>query len=190
MTTETTGPRKHTAVRLARMATTIAQRRTRATRTSTLTFNERDESAVGGTAIAAAFPHSRLIGQKEELLETAGHTLGRKDARPAQRCGSRTTIGPMSKVTDEAREIAARKTAELAALQWEALDEYESRDEDVVSASGRAFRVVSRASWDMDAWQSDMRITVTVYTRSGWRRFFPTTERALRRGEDLPERST
>jgi hypothetical protein len=65
MTTEATGTREHTAVRLARMATSVAERRTRATRTGPLAFYKCNKATIGRTAVAAAFPHSRLIGQKE-----------------------------------------------------------------------------------------------------------------------------
>jgi hypothetical protein len=90
----------------------------------------------------------------------------------------------------DAQTIAAQKADELVALSWNDLDRYEARVEEVISVNGRRFRVKSHTSWDMDAWESDMRVTVKVYAKSGWRRYWPTTGRALRRGEDLPARST
>jgi hypothetical protein len=89
-----------------------------------------------------------------------------------------------------AKTIAAQKADELVALSWEDLDRYEPRVEEVTSVNGRTFRVKSHTSWDMDAWESDMRVTIKVYATRGWRRYWPTTGRALRHGEDLPTRST
>jgi hypothetical protein len=81
---------------------------------------------------------------------------------------------------NDARKIAVEKADELAALSWDDLDRYEPRVEGVTSVNGRRFRVKSDTSWDMDAWQSDMRVTVKVYATRGWRRYWPATGRALR----------
>jgi hypothetical protein len=86
----------------------------------------------------------------------------------------------------EAQKIAAQKADELVALSWDDLDRYEPRVEKVTSENGRRFQVKSHTSWDMDAWESDMRVTVKVYAPRGWRRYWPVTGRALRHGEDLP----
>ena len=91
MTTEATGPREDTAVRLARMATAVAQRRPRATRTGPLAFYERDKSAVGRTAIAAAFPHSRLIGREDELLELMRCDFKPRSPGPRRSAPGKTT---------------------------------------------------------------------------------------------------
>jgi hypothetical protein len=88
---------------------------------------------------------------------------------------------------DGGRSLAEQKGAELAALSWEELDSYEPRDEQVALPSGQTFRVNSKAYWDMDAWRSDMLVSVNVYALRGWRRYRPYTARALRGGEDLPE---
>jgi hypothetical protein len=90
----------------------------------------------------------------------------------------------------DARKLAAQTADELVALSWDDLDRYEPRVEEVTSVNGRRFRVKSHTSWDMDAWESDMRVTVKVYAARGWRRYWPITGRALRHGEDLPARST
>jgi hypothetical protein len=91
-------------------------------------------------------------------------------------------------VGDEGRDLATQKVDELVALPWKALDRYEPRDEDVTSPSSRRFRVKSHAYWDMEAWQSDMRVTVKVYAPRGLHRYWPFAAHALRGGEDLPER--
>src|SRR4051794_33395878 len=89
----------------------------------------------------------------------------------------------------DVKKIAAQKADEIVALSWEDLDRYAARVEEV-TVNGRRFRVKSRPDWDMDAWESDVRVTVKVYATRGWRRYWPVTGRALREGEDLPGRST
>jgi hypothetical protein len=108
----------------------------------------------------------------------------------AERSGSRTerrasTIPPVLDQS-EAQKIAAQKADELVSLSWDDLDRYEPRVEEVTSVHGRRFRVKSHTFWDMDAWESDMRVTVKVYATRGWCRYWPVTGRALRNGEDLP----
>jgi hypothetical protein len=88
---------------------------------------------------------------------------------------------------EEGRSLALRTAAEVAALSWEKLDSYEPHDDQVTLESGHTFRVKSSAFWDMDAWQSDMQVSVKVYSSHGWRRYRPYTARAFRAGEDLPE---
>ena len=88
---------------------------------------------------------------------------------------------------DEGRGLADRKLAELSALSWEELDRYQARAETVTLGSGRRFRVKSMAYWDMDPWQSDMQISVKVYSARGWRRYWPYKARTIRPGENLPE---
>jgi hypothetical protein len=106
---------------------------------------------------------------------------------PRRRNDLATTIPGVSDQSD-AKKIAAQKADELVALSWEDLVRYEPRVEEVTSVNGRRFRVKSHSSWDMDAWESDMRVTVKVYATRGWRRYWPVTGSAFRHGEDLPAR--
>jgi hypothetical protein len=83
--------------------------------------------------------------------------------------------------------LAAQKVSELNALSWEELDR-DKRIEDVTLSNGQRFKVESQAFWDMDAWESDMWLGAKVYATRGWHRYWPHKARALRLGEDLPER--
>jgi hypothetical protein len=89
---------------------------------------------------------------------------------------------------EDGRSLAERKVADLTALSWEELDRYDRQVEEVELPSGEQLRVVSLAFWDMDAWESDMLLSVKVYATRGWRRFRPYTARGFRGGEDLPDR--
>src|SRR2546426_11515903 len=93
-------------------------------------------------------------------------------------------------IGEEGRNVAAHKVAELVALSWEDLDRYDLRTEKVTLPSGRTYRVKSRAYWDMDAWQSDMRVSVKVYATQGLRRYWPLTAHAVRGGGGFPEHSS
>jgi hypothetical protein len=81
-----------------------------------------------------------------------------------------TTTIPAVLEHSEPRKIAAQKADELAALSWNDLDRFEPRVEVVTSVNGRRFRVKSHTSWDMDAWQSDMCVTVKVYATREYQR--------------------
>jgi hypothetical protein len=69
ITTEATVGCEHATVRFPGMAATIAERRTGTARTGPVAFFECDKSTFGRTAVPTAFPHSRLIGGNEVLLE-------------------------------------------------------------------------------------------------------------------------
>ncbi len=86
------------------------------------------------------------------------------------------------------RALAEAKVAEIEALTWEELDSYGEQVEQVTLPSGEVFRVKSHAFWDMDDWESDLHISVTVYAARGLRRFFPYRARGFRGGETLPDR--
>jgi hypothetical protein len=55
---------------------------------------------------------------------------------------------------EDPRRLADTKAKEIAGLSWEELDEYGKRVEEVVTATGRRFRVRSIAFWDMEEWAS------------------------------------
>jgi hypothetical protein len=136
---------------------------------------------------AIAFNYRRVpiltVVRRRNRDQASFPTLTQATERPA------TTIPAVLNQSD-AQKIAAQTADELVARSWDDLDRYEPRVEEVTSVNGRRFRVKSHASWDMDAWESDMRVTVKVYATRGWRRLWPVTVRALCRREDLPARST
>jgi hypothetical protein len=93
-------------------------------------------------------------------------------------------------VVTEARAIAKRKAAEMAALSWEELDAYGKREEIVTSPSGATLRVKSLAYWDMEEWNSGLDIVVKVYPGKGFRRFWPYKAYASRgdHNDPVPQR--
>jgi hypothetical protein len=77
-----------------------------------------------------------------------------------------------SGVVDDPRQLARAKAKEIAGLSWEELDAYGKQVEDVMSPTGRRFRVKSHAFWDMEAWESGMYVIVRVHPTPRWRRFW------------------
>ena len=79
----------------------------------------------------------------------------------------------MSTVSEsDPRRLADTKAKEIAGLSWVELDEYGKQVEEVVTATGRRFRVKSTAFWDMEEWASAMYVIVNVYPIPRWRRFW------------------
>jgi hypothetical protein len=97
----------------------------------------------------------------------------------------------MSVHPDE-RGVAEERGDEIAALSWEQLDAYGEREETIDAPIGDAFRVKSRAYWDMEDWASGMNISVKVYAPSGVRRIWGYKAWRTRGGPDdpVPERPT
>jgi hypothetical protein len=97
-----------------------------------------------------------------------------------------------SAVADDPRRLADATAKEIAGLSWKELDAYGKRVEEVVSASGRRFRVKSIAFWDMEEWESAMYVIVRVYPIPRWRRFWGYAAVETRGGwednEAIPER--
>lgn len=91
-------------------------------------------------------------------------------------------------MTDEPHRLASATAKEIAGLSWEELDAFGERVEDVVSATGRSYRVKSIAFWDMEEWESGMYVIVTVKPTSGpgWRRWRRYRAVETRGGEDDP----
>ena len=99
----------------------------------------------------------------------------------------------MSTVSEsDPRRLADTKAKEIAGFSWEELDQYGKRVEEVVTASGRRFRVKSIAFWDMEEWASAMYVIVNVYPIPRWRRFWGYSAVETRGGWDddeaIPER--
>ena len=70
----------------------------------------------------------------------------------------------MSTVSEsDPRRLADTKAKEIAGLSWVELDEYGKQVEEVVTATGRRFRVKSTAFWDIEEWASTMYVIVNVY---------------------------
>jgi hypothetical protein len=86
----------------------------------------------------------------------------------------------------EARTLAQRKAEEVCALPWDELGRYGEKIEEVELPGGENVRVKTFAFWDMDEWESDMRVSVKVYASRGWRRYRPWKASRLRGGETLP----
>jgi hypothetical protein len=86
----------------------------------------------------------------------------------------------------EGRTLAQRKAEEVSALPWDELGRYDEKIEEVELPSGEKVRVKTFAFWDMDEWESDMRVSVKVYASRGWRRYWPWKASRVRGGETLP----
>ena len=71
-------------------------------------------------------------------------------------------------VGDDPRLLASTTAREIAVLSWEELDTYGKRVEEVVTKTGRRFRVTSIAFWDMEDWESAMYVIVKVYPFTDW----------------------
>jgi hypothetical protein len=95
-----------------------------------------------------------------------------------------------SNVADDPRQLAGAKAKEIAGLSWEELDAYGKQVEDVVSPTGKRFRVKSIAFWDMDEWESRMYVIVRVYPTPRWHRFWGYSAVETRGDSDdpVPER--
>jgi hypothetical protein len=90
---------------------------------------------------------------------------------------------------DEARRLARSKLDVLTALPMSDLDAYGERLEEVVSGSGRRFRIESQAFWDMEPWASMMYVIVKVRAPHGWRRLWPLKESTTLLVDDLEHAS-
>jgi hypothetical protein len=90
---------------------------------------------------------------------------------------------------DEAESILRPRMEAMTRLSWVELDAYGEREETVESPSGRRYRVVTGAFWDMEEWASGMELYAKAYPESGRRRR-PYTLWASRGGPDdlVPER--
>jgi hypothetical protein len=68
---------------------------------------------------------------------------------------------------DEALAILGPRLEALTRMSWREMDAYGNQEEMVESPSGRTFRVVTGAFWDMDEWASGMELYAEAYTQSG-----------------------
>jgi hypothetical protein len=74
----------------------------------------------------------------------------------------------------EALEVLRPRLSMLERMSWTEMDAYGERVEEIVeSPSGRRFRVVTGAFWDMEEWGSGMEPYAKAYAPSGWRRWRP-----------------
>jgi hypothetical protein len=87
--------------------------------------------------------------------------------------------------TSEARSLARSIADRLEAMSWEELADYGERVEHVEGESGMRYRVRSLVFWDMEPWESDLHISVSVRQR-GWNRLLRVREHRSRFGEGLP----
>jgi hypothetical protein len=91
----------------------------------------------------------------------------------------------------EIRAFVRRRAAEIRDLPSEELDRFGRRSEGFVDSSGRSYRVLARAVWDMgeeNKWATDMMIWVRTYGPRGWRRWWPYRANEVRPGPpDVPE---
>lgn len=91
---------------------------------------------------------------------------------------------------EEIRRALRDRIRGLYELSWEELDRFGHRTEHITTASGRQYRLVSGAFWDMEGWASGMELFAKAYAPKGWRRRFPYREWASRGGpgDPVPER--
>jgi hypothetical protein len=87
---------------------------------------------------------------------------------------------------DEAEAILRPRLEALTRLSWLEMDAYGEKEETVETPSGKRFRVVTGAFWDMDEWASGMELYAKAYPESGRRRRRPYTLWASRGGPDDP----
>jgi hypothetical protein len=93
-------------------------------------------------------------------------------------------VSPAEKT--EADAILRPRLQALEAMSWDELDRYDEQQEVVAAPSGRRFRVVTGAFWDMDEWASGMNLYARAYAASGLRRWFPYKLWGARGGPDDP----
>lgn len=93
-------------------------------------------------------------------------------------------------LADEASALADTRAAEVAALAWEDLDAYGTREETAQMPSGRRVRVKTSAFWDAEEWESGMYVITRVYPERGWRRWWPWKAVEIRGGpgDSVPAR--
>jgi hypothetical protein len=84
----------------------------------------------------------------------------------------------------EVQEFVRGRAAEIERLPWVELDSFGKREESFTASSGRRYRIVSRAFWDLGdhRWETDMEITVAAYAPGGWHRWWPYRASLVRAG--------
>ena len=105
---------------------------------------------------------------------------------PCRRAGGLVGLTIQRIYGAEERAWAEQKAGEVSGLPWDELARFEEQIEDVELPSGRKARVKTLAFWDMDESESDMYVTVRVYSSHGWRRYWPWKAVRVRGGETLP----
>ncbi len=111
-----------------------------------------------------------------------------KSATPRAR-STRSAAQTSCSVAEEKEEALALlrpRVEAVASLSWEEMDKYGEQEEFVRSASGRSFRIVTGAFWDMEEWGSGMEIYAMAYAERGWRKRFPYKEWRVRGGPNDP----
>jgi hypothetical protein len=88
---------------------------------------------------------------------------------------------------DEAEAILRPRLEALTGLSWIEMDAYGEKEETVESPSGRRFRVVTGAFWDMDEWASGMELYAKAYPESGRRRPYTLWASRGGPGDPVPE---
>jgi hypothetical protein len=86
----------------------------------------------------------------------------------------------------EAFHILRPRLDTLEGMPWAELDAYGEQEETVQSPSGRWFRIVTGAFWDMEEWGSGMELYAKAYGRPGRRRRRPYTLWSSRGGPGDP----
>jgi hypothetical protein len=76
---------------------------------------------------------------------------------------------------DEALAILGPRLEALTLMSWREMDAYGKQEETVKAPSGRTFRVVTAAFWDMDEWASGMELYAEAYSESGPKSLRPLT---------------
>jgi hypothetical protein len=86
----------------------------------------------------------------------------------------------------EVREFLRQRAHEVRWLSWAELDRYGKRVERFTTRAGNSYRVVTKAYWDGDEWESGIEIEARAYAPSGWRRWLPYAEYRNRGWETDP----
>ena len=86
----------------------------------------------------------------------------------------------------EAKQLIREWQERFWEMSWPDLDAYGTRIEEVVTPSGRRFRVKTWTFWDMDEWASGMNCIIKVRPLKGWRKWWPYKDWAARGGPDDP----
>jgi hypothetical protein len=86
----------------------------------------------------------------------------------------------------EVREFLRQRVEEVQRLSWEDLDRYGKRAEAFTTSAGNTYRVVTKAYWDGDEWESGIEIEGHAYAPSGWRRWLPYSDHRVRGAETDP----
>jgi hypothetical protein len=73
----------------------------------------------------------------------------------------------------EVRALLEQRVEDVQELSWAELDRYGKHTERYTTDGGETYRIVTKAYWDGDDWESGIEIEARAYARTGLRRWLP-----------------